>query len=69
MVKKMEMCIDTLKYFGSSWSMKANRAQELIATLSDQDKKKFSCNPRDIDWEQYMATYFHGVNKFLLKNS
>ncbi|CAH2108623.1 unnamed protein product [Euphydryas editha] len=69
MVKKMEICIDTLKYFGSTWAMKTTRAQELIATLNDQDKKKFSCDPRDIDWEQYMATYFQGVNTYLLKNS
>ncbi|XP_050347236.1 putative fatty acyl-CoA reductase CG5065 [Nymphalis io] len=70
MLKKLEICVSTLRYFSSRcWAMKASRAQALISTLSEQDKKKFPCDPRDINWEEYMATYFNGVNKYLINRS
>ncbi|XP_032515201.2 putative fatty acyl-CoA reductase CG5065 [Danaus plexippus] len=68
MLKKYSQNMSALHYFSSrTWYMTANRSQELIDGLSAEDQKIFPCSPASIDWSEYMATYLHGVYRFLLK--
>ncbi|VVC88113.1 unnamed protein product [Leptidea sinapis] len=50
----------------TSWLIKSDNTQALIASLDENDKSIFFCNVADIDWEKYMQTFCLGVKKYLV---
>ncbi|XP_026733133.1 putative fatty acyl-CoA reductase CG5065 [Trichoplusia ni] len=59
-----------LDFFSSnSWVMKADRMRELYASLSNNDKRMFPCDPTHINWPEYLSDYGAGVRRFLEKRN
>ncbi|XP_050668708.1 fatty acyl-CoA reductase 1-like isoform X1 [Leptidea sinapis] len=50
----------------TSWLIRSNKTQALIASLDEQDKTTFPCNAADINWDEYIPTYSEGVKKYLI---
>lgn len=68
-VKKMHHAFSLLSYFvRREWSFPTENLLELIDTrLSDEDKIKFYCDVRIIDWKTYIHQCYMGFRRYLLK--
>ncbi|XP_045783589.1 putative fatty acyl-CoA reductase CG5065 [Maniola jurtina] len=67
MQKRAVLLRDLLRGFTSTnWVIKSDKAQHLMATMSEEDRVLFPCNPKSINWKEYMKTFYSGVQKFML---
>ncbi|XP_034838855.1 putative fatty acyl-CoA reductase CG5065 isoform X1 [Maniola hyperantus] len=67
MQKRAVLLRDLLRGFTSTkWVIKSDKAQQLMATMSEEDRVLFPCDPKIINWKEYMKTFYSGVQKFML---
>lgn len=68
-VKKMHHAFSLLSYFvRRQWSFPCDNLLELIDTqLSSEDKEKFNCDVRLIDWQTYIHECYMGFRRYLMK--
>ncbi|KAJ0175832.1 hypothetical protein K1T71_008991 [Dendrolimus kikuchii] len=60
----------TLEFFTSnSWEMQCQNTRNLHSSLSESDQRIFPCDPKTINWNEYMVKYFDGIFKYLLKET
>ncbi|CAD5221743.1 unnamed protein product [Bursaphelenchus xylophilus] len=60
--------IETLHYFTTrGWSFKSKKLLCLWETLSEQDKKEFNFDVRQLDWDRYLFDYLMGMKTYLLQ--
>ncbi|XP_039762785.1 putative fatty acyl-CoA reductase CG5065 [Pararge aegeria] len=60
---------DLLRDFTSTkLSFKMDRSQRLIATMSEEDKILFPCDPKTVNWKEYIKDFYNGVQKFMLRD-
>lgn len=56
-----------LTYFTDhSWVMQTSNMTALAAELSLEDASLFPCDPSNICWKEYSATYYNGVKRYLV---
>jgi fatty acyl-CoA reductase len=60
--------IETLHYFTTrGWNFKSERLVSLWDQLSEEDKKNFNFDVRQIDWDRYLFDYLMGIKTYLLQ--
>ncbi|KAK4878118.1 hypothetical protein RN001_010624 [Aquatica leii] len=70
MYNKFEKNVALVSYFTlRQWIFKNNNNKRLFGMLSEQDKKNFSFNVKEIDWNSYAGSYVKGARTFLLKDA
>ncbi|KAJ0175829.1 hypothetical protein K1T71_008988 [Dendrolimus kikuchii] len=68
--KRALMVREALSYFTmNTWEMKCDQSRQLYESLSSEDQATFRCDPKDIDWKEYIFTYCKGIETFLLKRT
>ncbi|XP_067131251.1 putative fatty acyl-CoA reductase CG5065 [Centruroides vittatus] len=66
--KKVHRTINTTEYFCAwDWKFGARNVQELLETMSTQDKQNFDFDISKLNWDQYMKDYVLGIRRFVLK--
>ncbi|CAH2092481.1 unnamed protein product [Euphydryas editha] len=69
MQKRSVLLRDVLRKFTTtSFYIKSENSEKLIATLDEKDKVLFPSDPRTISWLKYMPVFCRGVQKHLLKS-
>ncbi|CAH2241562.1 jg3898 [Pararge aegeria aegeria] len=65
---KVSFIRDTLEYFtANTWVISAAQTTALSESLSPSDRHKFPCDPKDIDWNEYIPIYCQGIRQYLCK--
>ncbi|XP_072938546.1 putative fatty acyl-CoA reductase CG5065 [Epargyreus clarus] len=60
---------DLLKSFTTaSFYLKTNNADSIISSMDEKDRQRFACDPRTINWKEYMPIYCFGVKQYLLSD-
>jgi len=60
--------LDTLEYFYSNtWDHQSKMAMLLNEQLSEEDKRRFYIDVREIDWKSYIYDYNVGIRKYILR--
>jgi len=66
--KRMHKAGKTLEFFTTNeWDFARERVEELDSQLDEQDRMVFNFDMSDLDWQNYMDTYFKGVRQFIFK--
>jgi len=65
---KIWKMIETLHYFTSrGWNFKTEKLISLWDCLSENDKKTYNFDVRQIDWDRYLFDYLMGIKTYLLQ--
>ncbi|CAG5119961.1 unnamed protein product [Candidula unifasciata] len=65
---RLSKAVTTLEYFTSNeWHFHNDNIFMLLSKMSEEDKRTFCFDPRNIDWKKYMLNYCLGVKQFVLK--
>ena len=69
MVKRMHHAFSLLSYFvRREWSFPCNNLLDIIdRELDHEDRKKFYCDVRQIDWQNYIHDCYMGFRRYLMK--
>ena len=60
--------VETLHYFTTrGWTFKSEKLVALWDCLSEEDKKTFNFDVRQIDWDRYLFDYLMGIKTYLLQ--
>ncbi|XP_057371715.1 putative fatty acyl-CoA reductase CG5065 [Daphnia carinata] len=69
MYAKAALAFSSLEFFTThQWRFLSNNPIRLLEELSNQDKKTFYFDVREIDWKSYFETYVLGTRRFVLKD-
>ncbi|KAJ8932099.1 hypothetical protein NQ314_014951 [Rhamnusium bicolor] len=61
---------DILTYFAlRTFKYKSQNIRNLIIKLSDRDKKLFFFDLKELDWDEFLQTYFYGIRLYIFKES
>lgn len=67
---KVWKMIETLHFFTTrGWSFKAKGMPDLYARMTEEDKKEYNFDVRQVNWNSYLFDYVMGIKKFLLKEN
>jgi fatty acyl-CoA reductase len=67
---KVWKMVETLHYFTTrGWSFDAKGLITLWDSLSEDDKKEFNFDIRQVNWDKYLFNYLMGMKIYLLKES
>ncbi|XP_077299951.1 fatty acyl-CoA reductase wat-like isoform X2 [Arctopsyche grandis] len=65
-IHKME---DVTMFFTMhGWNFTNDNMLKVIAKMSDDDRRLYSCDVRTLDWNDYLHGYFLGIRRYLLKD-
>lgn len=61
--------MDSFSYFTThEWRFISENPIQLLESMSDEDRRIFYFDVRDIDWASYLETYALGTRRFILKD-
>ncbi|CAG9532435.1 unnamed protein product [Cercopithifilaria johnstoni] len=67
--KKVLRLVETLHYFTTrGWDFDSKGLIELWETTSEEDKKIFNFDVRQLDWDSYLFDYLMGVKRYVVKD-
>ncbi|KAL3982611.1 Male sterility family protein [Acanthocheilonema viteae] len=67
--KKVLRLVETLHYFTArGWDFDSKGLIELWETTSEEDKKIFNFDVRQLDWDSYLFDYLMGVKRYVVKD-
>jgi fatty acyl-CoA reductase len=67
-VNRLEYAMDTIKHFIiNEWYFASQNLVNLHESMSDEDKKKFNIDIREMNWQSYIENYALGIRKHVLK--
>jgi fatty acyl-CoA reductase len=68
MYAKMDRAFKELTFFTSNeWRWEDNRSKEIMAVMSDEDRKHFSLDVRSLHWPSYIENVCIGIKKYVMK--
>ncbi|KAH7724479.1 male sterility protein [Aphelenchoides avenae] len=68
MYNRVWKMVETLHYFTTrGWEFRAEQLISLWSTLSDEDKKTYNFDVRQVDWDRYLFDYVMGVKLYVLR--
>ncbi|XP_018574326.1 fatty acyl-CoA reductase wat-like [Anoplophora glabripennis] len=69
MYMKLHKFADVLSYFGNrEWTYKSNNVRKLLDKMSDKDREIFFADLRQVDWNEFLKTYFYGIRLYVLND-
>ncbi|KAJ8919471.1 hypothetical protein NQ315_016571 [Exocentrus adspersus] len=67
--KKIDKFTRLLRHFAvNEWTFESNNTRSVINSMSEEDRKLFPCDLRNLDWEKYMERLVIGTRIYLLKD-
>jgi len=68
-VNRLKYAIVTMNYFGiNEWYFASKNLVDLHETLSEEDRKKFNIDIREMDWGSYIENFALGIRQHILKD-
>lgn len=65
---KLDKASQCLEYFtGQEWRFSDENVKHLNSILSNEDRRTFHFDVRDIDWPRYLEDYILGIRSFIFK--
>ncbi|KAB0791177.1 hypothetical protein PPYR_02977 [Photinus pyralis] len=65
--KKIHKFTAVISYFCTrNWQFKSSRYQEIIAKMTQEDRRIFFQNLKELDWEEYFKEYIKGIRIYLI---
>jgi fatty acyl-CoA reductase len=69
MYAKATLAFSTLEFFTThQWRFLSNNPIRLLEEMSNQDKKTFYFDVREIEWKSYFDVFIQGARRFVLKD-
>ncbi|XP_020280731.1 fatty acyl-CoA reductase wat-like [Pseudomyrmex gracilis] len=67
--KKVHKFMNVLSYFSTQeWKFTNERMNAIIDKMTPQDREKFNCDIKSVDWDPYFEGYIRGIRVFLIKD-
>jgi len=67
---KLNVMQNALTFFTThQWSFKTEQLERLSVCLTPADRKEFSIDVSELDWDDYMYDYIKGIRDYLLKEN
>ncbi|KAJ8919910.1 hypothetical protein NQ315_006439 [Exocentrus adspersus] len=67
--RKLHKMNHILTYFSlREWSFESNNTRRLVKNMSDEDRRIFFCDMKDVDWDEYLELYVLGLRQYLAKD-
>lgn len=64
---KTENLIQLYKNFTTrEWKFDNSRTQNLWLSINQEDREIFPFSIKEINWNTYIKSYFHGIRKYIL---
>jgi fatty acyl-CoA reductase len=68
-VKKLEQALMTLWYFFTQeWYFASKNLINLHENMSEEDRKTFNIDIRELDWQKYVENYQFGIRAYILRD-